>query len=60
MMSLGTDFEMHAIWQEYVEDPAAKEEGPHYRFEQSVRNPTINLIHEFGNPLGIPYPSCTA
>ncbi len=35
------------------------EEGPHYCFEQSVRNPTINLIHEFGNPLGIPYPSCT-
>ncbi len=25
MTSLGTDFEMHAIWQEYVEDPAAKE-----------------------------------
>ncbi len=23
------------------------EEGPHYRFEQSARNPTINLIHEF-------------
>jgi hypothetical protein len=35
-------------------------EGPHYRFEQSTRNPTINLIHEFGNPLGIPYPNCTA
>ncbi len=25
-----------------------------------MRNPTINLIKEFGNPLGIPYPSCTA
>jgi hypothetical protein len=25
MMSLGTDFEMHAIWQEYVEDPTAKD-----------------------------------
>jgi hypothetical protein len=24
MMSFGTDFETHAIWQEYVEDPAAK------------------------------------
>ncbi len=23
-MSLGTDFETHAIWQAYVEDPAAK------------------------------------
>ena len=64
MTSLGTDFETHAIWQGYVEDPAAKEfcskEGPHYRFEQSPRNPTINLIHKLGNPLGIPYPSCTA
>jgi hypothetical protein len=24
MMSLRTDFEMHAIWQGYVEDPTAK------------------------------------
>jgi hypothetical protein len=24
MTSFGTDFEMHAIWQGYVEDPAAK------------------------------------
>jgi hypothetical protein len=59
MMSFGTDFEMHAIWQGYVEEPAAKDfeskECPHYCFEQSARNPTINLIHEFGNPLGIPY-----
>ncbi len=23
MTSLGTDFEMHAIWQGYIEDPAA-------------------------------------
>ncbi len=36
------------------------EEGPHCCFEQSARNPTINLIHQFGNPLGIPYPSFTA
>ncbi len=35
-------------------------EGLHYRFEQSARNPTINLIHKFGNPLGIPCLSCTA
>ena len=35
-------------------------EGPHSCFKQSMRNPTINLIHKFGNPLGIPYPSCTA
>ncbi len=34
--------------------------GLHYRFEQSARNPTVNLIHKFGNPLGIPHPSCTA
>jgi hypothetical protein len=25
MTPLGTDFEMHAIWQGYVEDPAAKD-----------------------------------
>ncbi len=25
MTSFRTDFEMHAIWQEYVEDPAAKD-----------------------------------
>jgi hypothetical protein len=25
MTSLGTDFEMYAIWQGYVEDPAAKD-----------------------------------
>jgi hypothetical protein len=25
MTSLGTDFEMHAIWQGYIEDPAAKD-----------------------------------
>jgi hypothetical protein len=24
-MSLGTDFEMHAMWQGYAEDPAAKD-----------------------------------
>jgi hypothetical protein len=25
MMSFGTDFETHAIWQGYIEDPAAKD-----------------------------------
>jgi hypothetical protein len=25
MLSLGTDFEMHAIWQGYIEEPAAKD-----------------------------------
>jgi hypothetical protein len=24
MTTLGTDFEMHAIWQGYIDDPAAK------------------------------------
>jgi hypothetical protein len=38
MMSLGTDFETHAIWQGYIEDPAAKDfvarkAGLHYCFE---------------------------
>ncbi len=36
------------------------EEGLHYCLERSARNPTINLIHKFGNPLGIPYLSFTA
>ncbi len=26
-MSIGTDFEMHAIWQGYIEDPAVKDFG---------------------------------
>jgi hypothetical protein len=25
-----------------------------------IRQATINLIHKFGNPFGIPFPSCTA
>jgi hypothetical protein len=25
MMSLGTDFETHAIWQGYIEEPTAKD-----------------------------------
>ncbi len=62
MTSLGTDFEMHAIWQAGVRWGShckgfCSEEGLHYCFEQSAGNPTINLIHEFGNPLGIPHPS---
>ncbi len=28
MTSLGTDFEMHAIWQGFVEEPAAKDFVP--------------------------------
>jgi hypothetical protein len=41
------------------------EEGPHYcleakRKEAVIRQATINPIHEFGYPLVIPYPGCTA
>jgi hypothetical protein len=64
MTSLGTDFEMHAIWQGYVADPAAKDfvarKAHTIALSKAQENPTINLIHEFGNPLGIPHPSCTA
>jgi hypothetical protein len=84
MMFLGTDFETHAIWQGYVEEPAAKDfiarkartialskvQGTHLNMikckshgncpKAVIGQATINLIHEFGNPLGIPYPSCTA
>ncbi len=28
----------------------AYDKGPHYRFEQSTRNLTMNLIHKFWNP----------
>jgi hypothetical protein len=54
MTALRTDFEMHAIWQGYVEDLAAKDfEARKARtsFERRVRNLTINLIHE-GESLG--------
>jgi hypothetical protein len=37
MTSLGTDFEMHAIWQGYVEDPAAKD-----FIERKVRTITLS------------------
>jgi hypothetical protein len=29
------------------------------RKEAVIRQATINLIHKYGHPLGIPYPSCT-
>jgi hypothetical protein len=67
MTSFGTDFETHAIWQGYVEDPTAKDfVARNARIialskarEAVIRQATINLIHKFGNPLGIPYPSYT-
>jgi hypothetical protein len=59
---------MLAIWQGYVEDPAAKDFlvwkartiALSKAKEAVIRQATINLIHEFGNPFAIPYPSCTA
>ena len=54
-MSLGTDFETHAIWQGYVEDPTAKVFVTRKActcFMQSARNITINLIHELEIPWG--------
>jgi hypothetical protein len=67
MTSFMTDFETHAIWQGYVKDPAAKDfvarKACTIALSEAqgavIRQVTINLIHEFGNPLGIPYPSCT-
>jgi hypothetical protein len=68
MTSFGTDFETHAIWQGYVEDPAAKDfiarKARTIALERSARklSKTSNNqpIHEFGYPLVIPYPGCTA
>jgi hypothetical protein len=85
MTSLGTDFETHAIWQGYIEEPAAKDfvarnartivlskaQGTHWNMirckeclancpEAILGQATITLIQEFGYPLGIPCPSCTA
>jgi hypothetical protein len=85
MTSIVTDFEKHAKWQGYIEEPAAKnfivkkictiewnevqgtiwsvikcEEPLRSHPAAVVRQATINLIHKFGNPFGIPFPSCTA
>jgi hypothetical protein len=67
MTSLGTDFETHAIWQGYVEDPAAKDfvvrKARTIALSKAqgavIGQATINLIHKFGNPFEIPYLSCT-
>jgi hypothetical protein len=62
MTSLGTDFEMHAIWQGYVEDPAAKDfvvrkarTIAYAKREEHNNQPNSRV----GSPLGIPYLSCT-
>jgi hypothetical protein len=85
LTSIVTDFEKRAKWQEYVEEPGAKnfvvrkvhtiewnkvqgniwnaikcKERMRSRPAAVVRQATINLIHKFGNPFGIPFPSCTA
>ena len=70
MTSFVTDFEMHAIWQGYVEDPAAKDfvarkartialsEAQGSCHKTSNNKP----IHEFGYPFGdsIPRLYCLA
>jgi hypothetical protein len=56
MMSLGTDFEMHAIWQGCVEEPAAKDFAARkactIALSKSSSNPTINHIQELKIPWG--------
>jgi hypothetical protein len=83
-MSIVTDFEKHAKWQGYIEEPTAKDfvarkvctiewnkvQGTIWnpikckeRLRSCpaavVRQATINLIHKFGNPFGIPFLGCT-
>jgi hypothetical protein len=63
MTSLGTDFEMHAIWQGYVEDPAAKDfvaKKARTIALSKAQGARQSTLFTSGNPLGIPYPSCTA
>jgi hypothetical protein len=68
MTSFMTDFETHAIWQGYVEDPAAKDFVARKartialsKTQGSYHLTSNNQpIHKFGYPLVIPYPGCTA
>jgi hypothetical protein len=70
MTSFVTDFEMHAIWQEYVEDPTAKDFVARkartiaFSKAQGSCHKTSNNqpIHEFGYPFGdsIPGLYCVA
>jgi hypothetical protein len=66
MTSFVTDFETHAIWQGYVEDPAAKDfiarkaRTIALSKAQGSRQATINLFMSLDIPLVIPYPGCTA
>jgi hypothetical protein len=60
MTSFVTDFEMHAIWRRYVEDPTAKDFVPRKARTIALSNAqgschkTSNNqpIHEFGYPFG--------
>jgi hypothetical protein len=70
MMSFVTDFETHAIWQGYVEDPAAKDFVARKartialsKAQESCHKTSNNQpIHEFGYPFGdsIPRLYCVA
>jgi hypothetical protein len=63
MTSLGTDFEMHATWQGYVEDPAAKDFVARKACNIALsecEEPNNQPYSRVLNPLGILYPSCTA
>ncbi len=68
MTSFVTEFETHAIWQGYVEDPAAKDFVARKAHtialskdkEAVIRQATINLFTSLDIPLVIPYPGCTA
>jgi hypothetical protein len=63
MTSLRADFEMHAIWQGYVEDPAAKDfiarKARTIASLSKARGTQQSTFNKFGNPLRIPYLSCT-
>ena len=68
MTSFVTDFETHAIWQGYVEDPAAMDfvakKARTIALSEargSCHKTSDNKsIHKFGYPLVIPYLGCTA
>jgi hypothetical protein len=63
MMSLGTEFETHAIWQGYIEDPAAKDfvaRKARTIALSKARGTRQSTLFTSGNPLKIPYPRCTA
>ncbi len=60
MTSLGTDFEAHAIWQGYVEDPAAKDFVARKACTIALSKAQGTLqstLFMSGNPMGIPYPA---